>query len=108
MKYFNNIEILFCKNLNQENSIKLNTNFNSILSKLEYNNYIEVQLEEKTTIKDTNLFVNRLTKHLQEKTNNKYNNIPTDIIWGECINNKATISKINYYLIKTTHNYLDL
>ena len=51
MKYFNNIEILFCKNLNQENSIKLNTNFNSILSKLEYNNYIEVQLEKKQLLK---------------------------------------------------------
>lgn len=104
MKYFNNVEILFCKNLNNESSINLNTNIDFILSKLEYSNYIEVLLEEESTIKDTNLFINKLTKYLQEKTNNRYNSVYKDIIWGECINNKGTISKINYYLIKTTNN----
>ena len=104
MKYFNNVEILFCKNLNNESSINLNTNIDFILSKLEYSNYIEVLLEEESTIKDTNLFINKLTKYLQEKTNNRYNSVYKDIICGECFNNKGTISKINYYLIKTTNN----
>ena len=101
----NSIQIHFGQNLNSYNDIRFN-DIEAIVSAIEYNRCINVQLDGIQTKEDIESFVINLVEHLKQYYGKSYNFSYNKVVFGEYVENKKqqVVEEMTYYLYDTENN----